>query len=91
MSDRDIARKPVFYPDGRNKVKSEQGQIREVVLGQWFFVQVGMYESESPQSPSAQRVPFQFRNEYTSRVPNNYVGNTARPVYEDTYLPVYFR
>lgn len=50
-----------------------------------------MYEPEPAQCSSAQRIPFQCRNKYTSCIPYDHVGNAARSVHEDTYLPVYFR
>ena len=90
MRYKDISGQAVSDPYRRNKVKSEEGEVREVVLGKGFFVQMCMNKPKTPERLAAQRIGFKFRDKYPSGVSNDYMGNIPRPVDKNAYLAVYF-
>jgi hypothetical protein len=48
MGYEDIARESVSYSYGRDKVKSEEGKVCQVILGQRLFFQMGVDKPEAP-------------------------------------------
>ena len=90
MRYKDISREAVSDTYRRDQVESEKGKIRKIILGKGFFVQMGMNEPEPPEGFAAQRIRLKFRDEDTSGVTDNDMGDIPSPGDENTYLAVYF-
>ncbi len=54
MGDKYLVRQIIPDPDRRDDVQSQKGKVRQVVLIQWFIPEMGMNESEPPESLSSE-------------------------------------
>ncbi len=68
--------RPRFYDfDGSHQVQTEEGEVRKIVVGQGFPLQVGMQTAQPPQTgPTTDAVVGKIRDPYPERSADDYVS-----------------
>jgi hypothetical protein len=80
-------------PDGKgdDHIKPEERQIGDVFTIERFVMQVGMDETQSPESLSSKRKAFEIRNEDAMRISHDHMGDRTTPAGDDPELLTCFK
>ena len=86
----EAARQPPFvHPQGDHEVEAQQRQVREVVLGEGFLLQVGVDAPKAPQPALSPPPAAEVGDDDLSMVPYYDEADLPHPVYYQTYLSLY--
>ncbi len=60
------------YPNGCNTIQTQEDKVHEVILGERFFLQMGVDQSKAPQAPTPSTTFRQIWNEKRAGAADQY-------------------
>jgi hypothetical protein len=91
MGHEDPVGEGILYPDRRDKVEPEEGEVGKVILVQRFILEMRMDEPESPERFFPERIIRKVGDEDSLGIPDNNVVNFPGSFDEEADLAAYLR